>query len=97
MPKTNTSIFVDSSAISVAFVAIQSIDPNGNSIKYFQRLLQCFGVVYMAIVIILGFIGNSISCYVFVRSKLKYEENINKKYIFKLIPLFVDVWVVVYI
>jgi hypothetical protein len=42
------------------------------SITYFHRSLKRIGVVYMAIVIILGFIGNSISCYVFVRSKLKY-------------------------
>jgi len=42
------------------------------SITYFHRSLKRVGVVYMAIVIILGFIGNSISCYVFVRSKLKY-------------------------
>jgi predicted tellurium resistance membrane protein TerC len=73
MPRTNTTIYIDSSTISVAVAAMQSIDSNGNSIKYFQRLLQRFGVIYMAIVIILGFIGNSISCYVFVRSKLKYE------------------------
>jgi predicted tellurium resistance membrane protein TerC len=73
MPRTNATIYIDSSAISVAVIAMQNIDSNGNSIKYFQRLLQRFGVVYMAIVIILGFIGNSISCYVFVRSKLKYE------------------------
>jgi len=73
MPRTNTTIYIDSSTISEVVVAMQSIDSNGNSIKYFQRLLQRFGVIYMAIVIILGFIGNSISCYVFVRSKLKYE------------------------
>ncbi len=73
MPRTNTTIYIDSSTISVAVAAMQNIDSNGNSIKYFQRLLQRFGVIYMAIVIILGFIGNSISCYVFVRSKLKYE------------------------
>jgi predicted tellurium resistance membrane protein TerC len=73
MPRTNATIYIDSSAMSVAVIAMQNIDSNGNSIKYFQRLLQRFGVVYMAIVIILGFIGNSISCYVFVRSKLKYE------------------------
>jgi predicted tellurium resistance membrane protein TerC len=73
MPRTNTTIYIDSSTISAVVVAMQSIDSNGNSIKYFQRLLQRFGVIYMAIVIILGFIGNSISCYVFVRSKLKYE------------------------
>jgi hypothetical protein len=42
------------------------------SIAYFYRSLKRFGVIYMAILIILGFIGNSISCYVFVRSKLKY-------------------------
>lgn len=42
------------------------------SIGYFHRLLKRFGVVYMALVIILGFVGNSLSCYVFVRSKLKY-------------------------
>jgi hypothetical protein len=42
------------------------------SISYFHRSLKRVGVVYMAIVIILGFMGNSISCYVFVRSKLKY-------------------------
>ncbi|CAF1068374.1 unnamed protein product [Rotaria sordida] len=41
------------------------------SVAYFHRLLKRFGVVYMAIVIIFGIIGNSISCYVFVRSKLK--------------------------
>ena len=72
MPRINTTTYIDSSAISVAALAMQNIDINGNSIKYFQRLLQRFGVIYMAIVIILGFIGNSISCYVFVRSKLKY-------------------------
>ena len=77
MTKVNTSTFVNSSEISIVVAAIQSIDSNGNSIKYFQRLLQRFGVIYMAIVIILGSIGNSISCYVFIRSKLKYEE---KKY-----------------
>ncbi|CAF2712101.1 unnamed protein product [Rotaria sp. Silwood2] len=71
MPKINTTNYLDSSAISVAVIAMQNVDTNGNSIKYFQRLLQRFGVIYMAIVIILGFIGNSISCYVFVRSKLK--------------------------
>jgi predicted tellurium resistance membrane protein TerC len=74
MLRTNTTtVYVDSSAMSIAVVAMQNIDLNGSSIKYFQRLLQRFGVIYMAIVIILGFIGNSISCYVFVRSKLKYE------------------------
>jgi predicted tellurium resistance membrane protein TerC len=72
MLRTNTSIDIDSSAISIAVVALQSMDSNTNSIKFFQRLLQRFGVIYMAILIILGFIGNSISCYVFVRSKLKY-------------------------
>lgn len=72
MHGTNSSIDTDLSAISIAVLALQSIDSNGYSIKYFQRLLQRFGVIYMAIVIILGFVGNSISCYVFVRSKLKY-------------------------
>jgi len=81
MARTNTSIDIDSSAISIAVVALQNMDSTGNSIKYFQRLLQRFGVVYMAIVIILGFIGNSISCYVFVRSKLKYDENLIRKYL----------------
>jgi predicted tellurium resistance membrane protein TerC len=81
MARTNTSIDIDSSAISIAVVALQNMDSTGNSIKYFQRLLQRFGVVYMAIVIILGFIGNSISCYVFVRSKLKYDENLIQKYL----------------
>jgi predicted tellurium resistance membrane protein TerC len=81
MARTNTSIDIDSSAISIAVVALQNMDSTGNSIKYFQRLLQRFGVVYMAIVIILGFIGNSISCYVFVRSKLKYDENMIRKYL----------------
>ena len=57
--------------IPVAALAMQTTDSTGNSIRYFQGLLQRFGVIYMAIVIILGFIGNSISCYVFVRSKLK--------------------------
>jgi hypothetical protein len=71
MPRINTTAYIDSSSISVAVIAMQSIDSNGSSVKYFQRLLQRFGVVYMAIVIILGFIGNSISCYVFVRSKLR--------------------------
>ncbi|CAF3503623.1 unnamed protein product [Rotaria socialis] len=71
MPKLNTTTYIDSSAISVAVIAMQSIDTNGNSIKYFQRLLQRFGVIYMAVLIIFGFIGNSISCYVFVRSKLR--------------------------
>ncbi len=75
MPRTNTSIDIDSSAISTAVVALQSMD----SVKFFQRLLHRFGVVYMAIVIIFGFIGNSISCYVFVRSKLKYVENLIRK------------------
>jgi hypothetical protein len=42
------------------------------SIAYLQRSFKRFGVIYIAIVIILGFIGNSISCYVFIRSKLKY-------------------------
>ncbi|CAF0755631.1 unnamed protein product [Adineta ricciae] len=37
----------------------------------FRRTLKQFGVIYMAAVIILGFIGNSISSYVFIRSKLK--------------------------
>ena len=76
MPRTNTSIDIDSSAISIAVVSLQSMD----SIKYFQRLLQRFGVIYMAILIILGFIGNSISCYVFVRSKLKYVRRKNHLY-----------------
>ncbi len=81
MSRTNTSIDIDSSAISIAVVALQNMDSTGNSVKYFQRLLQRFGVIYMAIVIILGFIGNSISCYVFVRSKLKYDENMIRKYL----------------
>jgi len=42
------------------------------SISYIHRSLKRFGVIYIAILIILGFIGNSISCYVFIRSKLKY-------------------------
>ncbi|CAF1313661.1 unnamed protein product [Adineta steineri] len=71
MPRLNATIYTDSSVISVATIAMQNIDSNGNSIKYFQHLLKRFGVVYMAIVIIFGFIGNSISCYVFVRSKLR--------------------------
>lgn len=74
MPKTNSTTFLDLSSVSVAVVAMQNVDSSGNSIKYFQSLLQRFGVIYMAVVIILGFIGNSISCYVFVRSKLKYER-----------------------
>lgn len=74
MPKLNATTYLDSSAISVAVIAMQSIDTNGNSIKNFQQLLQRLGVIYMAVVIILGFIGNSISCYVFVRSKLRYGE-----------------------
>ena len=71
MAKINTTIDVNSSEIPVAVITMDNIHANGNSIKYFQRLLQRLGVVYMAMVIILGFIGNSISCYVFVRSKLK--------------------------
>ncbi len=73
MPRINTTTYIDSSSISVAVIAMESIDSNGSSVKYVQRLLQRFGVIYMSIVIILGFIGNSMSCYVFVRSKLKYE------------------------
>jgi hypothetical protein len=73
MPRINLTTYIDPSAISVATIAMQNIDLNGNSIKYFQHLLKRFGVIYMAIVIILGFIGNSVSCYVFVRSKLRYE------------------------
>jgi len=42
------------------------------SINYFHRSMRRFGVIYMAMVIILGFIGNSLSCYVFIRSKLRY-------------------------
>jgi hypothetical protein len=42
------------------------------SMTYFHRSMKRFGVIYMALVIILGFIGNSLSCYVFIRSKLKY-------------------------
>ncbi len=45
MPRTNATIYIDSSAMSVAVIAMQNIDSNGNSIKYFQRLLQRFGVV----------------------------------------------------
>ena len=43
-----------------------------SSVDYVHRVLQRWGVIYMALVIILGFIGNSISCYVFIRSKLRY-------------------------
>ena len=67
MQRVNETITIDSSVISIAVVAVEGMD----SIKYVQRLLQRFGVLYMALVIILGFIGNSMSCYVFVRSKLK--------------------------
>ena len=74
MLRTNSTIDTDLSPISIAVIALGSIDSDGYSIKYVQHLLQQFGVIYMAIVIILGFIGNSISCYVFVRSKLKYDE-----------------------
>ncbi|CAF1163542.1 unnamed protein product [Adineta steineri] len=42
-----------------------------SSTVYFHRSLKRFGIGYMAILIILGFIGNSISSYVFIRSKLK--------------------------
>lgn len=41
------------------------------AIAYFHRSLKRFGVIYMALVIVLGFIGNSVSSYVFIRSKLK--------------------------
>lgn len=78
MPRINITTYIDSSAISVATIAMQNMDLHGNSIKYIQHLLKRFGVIYMAIVIILGFIGNSISCYVFVRSKLRYELRINE-------------------
>ena len=67
----NATANAASSVISVAVIAVQTIDSRSHSIKYAQRLLKHFGVIYMAIVIILGFVGNSISCYVFVRSKLK--------------------------
>jgi hypothetical protein len=48
-------------------------DLTSSSIAYLVRSFRRFGIMYIAIVIILGFIGNSISCYVFIRSKLKYE------------------------
>jgi predicted tellurium resistance membrane protein TerC len=67
MQRVNETTIIDSSIVSIAVVTMDGMD----SIKYVQRLLQRFGVLYMAIVIILGFIGNSMSCYVFVRSKLK--------------------------
>jgi len=67
---SNTTIYADSTDISITIVTMQSL----STIKYCQNLLQRFGVIYMALVIIFGFIGNSISCYVFVRSKLKYDR-----------------------
>jgi hypothetical protein len=67
-----TTTVESSSATSVAVVVMRSVDPGGGSASGLQRSLQRFGVIYMAIVIGLGFLGNSISCYVFVRSKLKY-------------------------
>ena len=48
-------------------------DLTTSSIAYLHRSFKRFGVMYIAVVIILGFVGNSISCYVFIRSKLKYE------------------------
>jgi hypothetical protein len=48
-----------------------SVEISTISAAFFHRSLKNFGVVYMALVIILGFIGNSISSYVFIRSKLK--------------------------
>lgn len=42
-----------------------------SSVANFHRTLKRLGVFYMAMLIILGFIGNSLSCYVFIRSKLK--------------------------
>jgi predicted tellurium resistance membrane protein TerC len=71
MYKTNATSNAPTVMLSVAVLAIPTVNVNGNSIKYIQSLLQRFGVIYMAIVITLGFIGNSVSCYVFVRSKLK--------------------------
>lgn len=62
---------MESSVISLATMAMQSMDLNSSSLKYVQHLLKRLGVFYMAMVIILGFIGNSMSCYVFVRSKLR--------------------------
>ena len=71
MLKENASVYVESSIISVVTISMQNLESSGSSVKYFQLLLKSFGVMYMAIVITLGFIGNSISCYVFVRSKLR--------------------------
>ncbi|CAF1046400.1 unnamed protein product [Rotaria sp. Silwood1] len=53
------------------FNATSDLEISTLSVAYFHRLLKRFGIVYMAIVIIFGIIGNSMSCYVFVRSKLK--------------------------
>ena len=49
-----------------------NISRNEISVNYLHRTLQRWGMIYMALVIILGFLGNSLSCYVFIRSKLKY-------------------------
>ncbi|CAF1651571.1 unnamed protein product, partial [Adineta ricciae] len=67
MLKENASVYMESSVISVVTISMQNLESSGSSVKYFQLLLKRFGVMYMAIVITLGFIGNSISCYVFVR------------------------------
>ncbi|UJR13798.1 hypothetical protein I4U23_000808 [Adineta vaga] len=48
-----------------------SVDILPTSAASFHRSLQRFGIIYIAAVITLGFIGNSISSYVFIRSKLK--------------------------
>ncbi|UJR33425.1 hypothetical protein I4U23_020871 [Adineta vaga] len=71
MLKLNATIYVEPPILPVVTIGMQNIDSNISSVKYFQHLLKRFGVIYMAIVIILGFVGNSISCYVFVRSKLR--------------------------
>ena len=54
------------------FNQTNTVESSANGIALFYRSMKRFGVIYMAVVIILGFIGNSLSCYVFIRSKLKY-------------------------
>ena len=49
-----------------------NVELTTSSLAYLHRSFKRFGVMYIAMVIILGFIGNSLSCYVFIRSKLKY-------------------------
>jgi len=48
-----------------------SIKNSTSSMITFHRLFKSFGIIYIALVIIFGFIGNFISSYVFIRSKLK--------------------------